>query len=128
MFFLQQTLTPEQAHKISDKIIELDPYGFGITLIGMGVVFLSLLMLYVVIANMIRILNKRKSKKVEAVKKEPQKEIDLTGEENAAIAAALHLYLSELHDEESTVLTIKKVARTYSPWSSKIYGLRHFPR
>jgi len=26
------------------------------------------------------------------------------------------------------VLTIKKVSRTYSPWSSKIYGLRKTPR
>jgi len=50
---------------------------------------------------------------------------DLTGEINAAIAAAVHLYRSELHDFEDTVLTMKKVSRTYSPWSSKIYGLRN---
>lgn len=32
------------------------------------------------------------------------------------------------HDVENTVLTIRKVARTYSPWSSKIYSLRDVPR
>ncbi|HAH59495.1 MAG TPA: phage tail protein, partial [Bacteroidales bacterium] len=34
----------------------------------------------------------------------------------------------ELHDHEDAVLTIKKVARTYSPWSSKIYGLRNLSK
>ena len=48
-------------------------------------------------------------------------------EVNAAIAMALHLYQSELHDYENTVLTIQKVSRNYSPWSSKIYTLRKTP-
>ena len=49
----------------------------------------------------------------------------VSGEETAAIAMALHLYLSELHDEESGVLTIKKISKAYSPWSSKIYAVRN---
>jgi hypothetical protein len=49
--------------------------------------------------------------------------IVMTGEENAAIAAALYLFFSELHDEEKYVMTIKKVSKTYSPWNSKIYGI-----
>jgi hypothetical protein len=47
----------------------------------------------------------------------------ITGEENAAIAAALFLFFSELHDEEKYVMTIRKVSKTYSPWSSKFYGI-----
>jgi hypothetical protein len=47
----------------------------------------------------------------------------MTGEENAAIAAALYIYFSEMHDEEKYVMTIKKISRNYSPWSSKIYGV-----
>jgi len=47
----------------------------------------------------------------------------MTGEENAAIATALYLFFSELHDQERYVMTIKKVSRTYSPWSSKIYNI-----
>ncbi len=50
---------------------------------------------------------------------------ELSAEVNAAIATAIYLYRSELHDFEDTVLTIKKVSRTYSPWSSKIYGVRN---
>jgi hypothetical protein len=39
-----------------------------------------------------------------------------------AIAMALHLYYDEVHDDESNVITIKRIERRYSPWSSKIYG------
>ena len=42
---------------------------------------------------------------------------------SAAIAAAIYLYLDDIHDKESRIMTIRKVSRTYSPWSSKIYGL-----
>lgn len=52
----------------------------------------------------------------------------LSGEVNAAIAMALYLYSSEIHDQENPVLTMIRVSRTYSPWSSKIYGLRKLPR
>jgi Na+-transporting methylmalonyl-CoA/oxaloacetate decarboxylase gamma subunit len=53
---------------------------------------------------------------------------DVNAEIAAVISAALHLHANEVHDFESTVLTIKKVAKAYSPWSSKIYGLRKNPR
>jgi hypothetical protein len=46
----------------------------------------------------------------------------------AAIASALYEITEDVHDMESTVLTIHKVTRRYSPWSSKIYGLRDFSR
>ncbi len=117
-----------------------DPYGFMMALLGMGIVFSALLMLYVIFTNTpklyttsfkdkVQALFFRKRKAVvsvsDALQPEDPKQTDLTGEVNAAIAAAIHLYRSELHDHENTVLTIKKVARTYSPWSSKIYGLRN---
>jgi len=46
----------------------------------------------------------------------------------AAIALAIHMYKTELHDKESFTITLKKVSRIYSPWSSKIYTLRQNPR
>jgi len=57
-----------------------------------------------------------------------EKEYDeehLSAGQSAAIAMALHLYYNEVHDEESSVITIKTVERRYSPWSSKIYGLNN---
>jgi uncharacterized protein (DUF2164 family) len=46
----------------------------------------------------------------------------------AAIAAALYEMQNDIHDIEDTVLTIEKKAVSYSPWSSKIYGLRQAPQ
>lgn len=45
-----------------------------------------------------------------------------------AIAMALHLYFDEVHDNESNVITIKRIERRYSPWSSKIYGTNNHVR
>ena len=49
------------------------------------------------------------------------------GEIIAAIALAVKLNKAEMHDRESDVITINKVARVYSPWSSKIHGLTPMP-
>lgn len=114
-----------------EKFVKMDPYGFGMALIAMSVVFLALMLLYIVFKNTRRIyaINLKKIfKKNEKFLPEISEELDISGEVNAAIAMALHLYISEYHDHEEAVLTIKKVARTYSPWSSKIYSLRRSPR
>ena len=125
------TLTKAKIDQNAQRFNELDPWGVGMAFVGMSVVFLSLLLLYVLFYNLTRLLIiKRKStlkKKGEPAGK-IEKTGELTGEVNVAIATALHLYFNEIHDKESTVLTINRVARTYSPWSSKIYGLRQNPR
>lgn len=53
---------------------------------------------------------------------------DVNSEIAAVISAALHFAKNEIHDLENTVLTIDKVSKSYSPWSSKIYGIRKNPR
>ena len=53
---------------------------------------------------------------------------DVHEEEAAAIAMAISMYKSQMHDMESFTITLKKVSRIYSPWSSKIYTLRQNPR
>ncbi len=53
-----------------------------------------------------------------------EQEEEITDDIVAAIAASVQVYL-DLYDKDSDyVLTIKRVQRPYSPWSSKIYGLR----
>lgn len=52
-------------------------------------------------------------------------EVNLPANATAAIAMALHLYYNDLHDQESTKITIKKVDRRYSPWNSKLYGMNN---
>ena len=49
------------------------------------------------------------------------------GEVIAAISMALHEAQGADHDVEETILTISRVKRSYSPWSSKIYTLRETP-
>ncbi len=114
-----------------EQFVKFDPYGIGMAFIAMSVVFIALILLYFVFKNTRRIygLDLRKLfKKDEKAMPVISEETDIAGEVNAAIAMALYLYRSEYHDHEEAVLTIKKVARTYSPWSSKIYGLRQVPR
>ena len=53
---------------------------------------------------------------------------NVTDEEAAAIALAINMYRNDLHDMESLTITLKKVSRIYSPWSSKIYTLRQNPK
>ncbi|NTW31262.1 MAG: hypothetical protein HGB12_01280 [Bacteroidetes bacterium] len=55
------------------------------------------------------------------------KKIPLNEEIIAVIGLALNMHLQDFHDYEKTVLTMQKVMRPYSPWSSKIYGLRQIP-
>ncbi|MDR0510369.1 MAG: hypothetical protein LBH06_04680 [Rikenellaceae bacterium] len=45
----------------------------------------------------------------------------------AAIGVALVQYEDDLRHAEHMVLTINRVARAYSPWSSKIYGIMNQP-
>jgi glutaconyl-CoA/methylmalonyl-CoA decarboxylase subunit delta len=129
MILLQ--LSPQQQNKVSEVVHNLDPYGVGIAVIGMGVVFLSLLLLYVTLYNVSKLLlyrTKRSLQKQGKVEEASEKEIGMDADVNAAIAMALFLYFQEVHDKESTVLTISRTSRIYSPWSSKIYGIRQNPR
>ncbi|MEI7694135.1 MAG: OadG family protein [Chlorobium sp.] len=50
------------------------------------------------------------------------------GEVSAAIAMAISMYFEELHDQEASILTIKKEGKSYSPWNSKIYNVINFNR
>lgn len=125
------SLSKSKIHENADRFSQIDPYGIGLTFIGLSVVFLSLLILYIMFFNITRLINLKFNKKEKLVKEEKIKfSISMKPEDEvyAAIGLAIHLHFSELHDKESAVLTINKVARTYSPWSSKIYGLRQFPR
>lgn len=98
-----------------------------IAVVGYVIVFASLVLLFWFfnsLPKLMKIRMKRK-KQGEAGDADSEFEMGISGETVAAISMALNLYLSEFHDEESGVLTIKKVSRTYSPWSSKIYAVRN---
>lgn len=113
----------------ADQFVVFDPSGIGMTVIAMSVVFFALAFLYLFF-KMIGKYMIRKDKKTKAPTAESPriKEESISGEIAAAISITLYLYGSQFHDVEDPVVTITKVSKTYSPWSSKIYGLRKLPR
>lgn len=119
-----------KVHRNSELFMKIDPYGVGMTVVGYVIVFIALLLLYTVFSNLTKLLstNIRRLLRKEGLTISEEETFEISGEVNAAIAAALYLYYNELHDQENTVLTINRVSRVYSPWSSKIYSLRQYPR
>lgn len=111
------------------KISNISTDSLVLTVLGYTIVFLALLFLFITFVNVTRLLNYKIKKKLQSTGKEKEETetIDLSGEVTAAISTALILHFREIHDFESTIITIKKVQKPYSPWSSKIYGLRQYP-
>lgn len=103
--------------------------GIFISIVGYIVVFIALLFLYVFIANLQKVLVGKQRKKLKAIghRSADAEDLSVSGEVSAAISMALFLHMAEVHDFENTVLTIQKVQKPYSPWSSKLYGLRQYP-
>ncbi|MDR1527261.1 MAG: lamin tail domain-containing protein [Dysgonamonadaceae bacterium] len=129
-------ITPSSNNKILDtnekieNFKENDSWGIGMTLTAMGVVFSGLLLLYLIfklIGYIAVSLTHQRVMKAKGISIEEAKDIaGQSGDIYAAIALAIY-EATELHDEENTILTIRNTARTYSPWSSKIYTLREIP-
>jgi len=96
-----------------------------IAVVGYIIVFSALVLLFAIFNFLPKLINMRIRKKSKAKGIELPDDSSMTGEEIAAISMALHMHFAELHDEESGVLTIKRISRAYSPWSSKIYAVRN---
>ena len=131
----------ETGAKISkqEKLKRDDPYGIGMAIISMAVVFSALIMIYIMlkIFNYVSRRSTRKSKaqeeaaqaKVAAVKSDDDKEVEAANaEEIAAIGVALHLHFGSMHDEESEVITINMPSKHYSPWAQKELTMKKNPR
>ena len=133
-------ITPSSANVIKDSNAKIEMFanrdenGFGMTVMAMCIVFSALLLLclcFYGIGKTGSAIQRMKKWRSHGLTREEAKEIDHisshdSGEEIAAIVMALHEHLNA-HDTESTVLTINKVKRAYSPWNSKIYSLRELP-
>ena len=122
---------------INKEIMDVDPFGIGLTIIGMGVVFGGLIAIYIMLFYLSKVIlyqgkqnlarqQNKEIKKQNSANNQDEGE-SMSGEVNAAIALAIYLNKEESHDMIDAVLTIKNVAKTYSPWSSKIYNMRQVP-
>jgi Na+-transporting methylmalonyl-CoA/oxaloacetate decarboxylase gamma subunit len=104
--------------------------GIEVAIIGYVIVFMALLLLYIIFTYLAKGLvwqKKQKLLKSEKLLHIKDEDVVVSGEVAAAIAMAIFL-CRDLHDDESDIITIKKVSKTYSPWSSKIYGMRFFQK
>ena len=118
---------------------QIDPHGWTLTIISVSVVFSALIVLYFIYnfsGNIFSGKYKRKPKAPKAPKGAVSGEVaaaialalqaDAGSETEAAIATALHLYLSDaIHDVEPGIITLR---RTPSAWDNKQSNFRKTPR
>lgn len=124
------------AESKSDRMYRVDPYGWIMTITAMSVVFLALIILAIIFTGIAKVSVKRGQEKATKAAEDKgeaapvAKAEDYSAEAFAAISVALHLFMeeNEAHDEESFTITLQHETRKYSPWSSKIYGLRQTPQ
>lgn len=141
--FLDQ-FTPGSSNETQAKVSKQerlkrdDPYGIGLAIISMSVVFTALILIFVMLKLFgwsSKKLAQKNAKKTETpvvanvanVDGEKQEDEQLTGEEAAAIATALHLHFNSMHDEESEVITINMPSKHYSPWAQKELTMKRPP-
>lgn len=107
-----------------------DPLSNTRLLIFWGVIIVLVLLFAFFLYRTNKIIDNRKKTTEDKVEVAQAKvhHADVSEETAAAIGLAIHMYKNEMHDQESFTITLKKVSKIYSPWSSKIYTLRQNPR
>lgn len=121
-----------QAEK-AQNVKENDSWGGAITIIAMCIVIGALIILSLLFMGFGKISETLMSKKKLAAHGKTADEVDDdhehvdSGEVIAAISAALAEHFNDRHDIERTILTIRRLRRSYSPWNSKIYNIRQTP-
>ncbi len=120
--------------KKSEEIAAADPVGLGLTVASVSVVFLVLIFLAIIFTQygkMLMNIQKKRAVKAAAATtpaatSQAVSSVDVSGDVYAAIAAAVHLYHDELHDEENTIITIQRVERSWTPWNAKYYNMNQY--
>ena len=122
-----------------DRMAEIDPHGWTLTIISVSTVFAALIILYF-IYNFSGNIFSGKFKRAPKPKKAKKGELDgavaaaialaleaeAGGEAEVAIATALHLFLSDaVHDVEPGIITIR---RNRSAWDDRQSNFRKLPR
>ena len=99
-----------------------------VTIGGFCIVITALVVLFLIFTGFSKLVNhdfkKAKKEKKANVAPNTSTAAGWKVDDDLAMVIGLALALSkDVHDEESGLVTIKRVERRYSPWSSKIYGL-----
>ncbi len=104
-----------------------------VTVGGFLIVITALVVLFCIFTAFSKLVNHdfKKAKKATAEEKAPKTSTAASWKVDDDLAAVIGLALAlskDVHDEESGYVTIQRVERRYSPWSSKIYGLNGLNR
>ena len=99
-----------------------------VTVGGFCIVITALVVLFLIFTGFSKLVNHdfKKAKKEKKTTTAPSTSTAAGWkvDEDLAVVIGLALALAkDVHDEESGFVTIQRVERRYSPWSSKIYGL-----
>lgn len=98
-----------------------------VTVGGFLIVITALVVLFFIFTGFSKLINhdfKKGKKNTEEKAVKTSTAASWKVDDDLAVVIALALSLSqEVHDEESGLVTITRIERRYSPWSSKIYGL-----
>ena len=99
-----------------------------VTVGGFCIVITALVILFCIFTGFSKLVNHdfKKAKKEKKVAEAPKTSTAAGWKVDDDLAAVIGLALAlakDVHDEESGFVTIQRVERRYSPWSSKIYGL-----
>ena len=136
--FLFNLLLPLTAG--GDRMAEIDPHGWTLTLISVSTVFAALIILYFIYNFSGNIFSGKYKRQSKGPKKAKKGEVDgavaaaialaleaeAGCETEVAIATALHLFLSDaVHDIEPGIITIR---RTPSAWDDRQFNFRKSPR
>ncbi|MBR0285564.1 MAG: OadG family protein [Bacteroidales bacterium] len=119
-----------------DRMMQTDPHGWTLTLISVTVVFSALTVLYFVYSLSGSIFSGKFKRTPKPKKGTADAEVaaaialaldmECSGDEYAAIATAVHLYLNDaIHDVEPGIVTI---VRKESGWNNKELNFRKLPR
>ena len=132
--------TPGSTNKVfegltkSELVAKKDPYGMGLSIIAMSVVFSALILIFIMLKLFAK-MNRKKAGKSATEERVPnvqpiaqKSDDDLNSEELAAIAVALHLHFNNLHDIESEIITIDAPSAHYSPWAQKHLLIKQIQR
>ena len=126
-YLLLQIQNAAASHPSADELVKHDPYGVFLAIMAIVLVIVVLSLIYIIFKYVSKGIYHFKNRNNVIPVIAGAKNDQISGEVNAAIAMALYYYQKEQHDQEATVITIKKMAHRYSPWNSKIYNLRQYP-
>ena len=104
-----------------------------VTVGGFCIVITALVVLFCIFTGFSKLVNHdfKKGKNEKKVSEVPNTSTAAGWKVDDDLAVVIGLALAlakDVHDEESGFVTIQRVERRYSPWSSKIYGLNGLNR